>query len=61
MLCKGNAPVRADERRLNWQRTLTQTLHAAERYSETSMTNTRNMTKKNMTKKRNHLFRNCWS
>lgn len=34
MLCKGNAPVRADERRLNWQRTLTQTLHAAERYSE---------------------------
>ena len=34
MLCKGDEPVRADERRLNWQRTLTQTLHAAERYSE---------------------------
>lgn len=34
MLCKGDEPVRADERRINWQRTLTQTLHAAERYSE---------------------------
>lgn len=61
MLCKGDEPVRADERRLNWQRTLTQTLHAAERYSENEYANTRNMTKKNMTKKRNHLFRNCWS
>ena len=28
MLCKGDEPVRADERRLNWQRTLTQTLPA---------------------------------
>lgn len=34
MLCKAGEPVRADERRLNWQRTLMQTLRAAERYSD---------------------------
>ena len=33
MLCNADEPVHADERRLNWQRTLTQTLHAAEHYS----------------------------
>ena len=56
MLCKGNAPVRADERRLNWQRTLTQTLHAAERYSENEYDEYAEYDEE-----RNHPFRNCWS
>ena len=34
MLCKEDAPFSAEERRLNWRRTLTQTRRAAERYSE---------------------------